>query len=130
MTRKIAVTILLLVIPGLLSGCLAVAAAGGATAGVLYVKGAYQKTYPVAVEQAYNASLAMLDADKTPVYSKEVGNTIGAIEATLSDGKKLKMSFKATGASTTEVTIRIGTFGDKDRSNYFFSQLDKRLSTR
>ena len=39
----------------------------------------------------------------------------------------MKMEFKATGANTTEVTIRIGTFGDKDRSNYFFEKMDQRI---
>lgn len=128
MTRKIALAILVFAIPGLLSGCAVAAGAGAATAGVLYVKGAYQKSYPVTVAQAYNASLAMLEADKIPVFQKEVGTTIASIEATLSDGKKLRMAFKATGANTTEVTIRIGTFGDSNRSNYFFGQLDKRLT--
>jgi len=128
MASRITIVIMLLAVSGVLSGCAVAAGADAATAGVLYVKGAYQKTYPVTVTQAYNASLAMLEADKIPVYQKEIGTTIASIEATLTDGKKLRMSFKATGASTTEITIRIGTFGDSNRSNYFFDQLDKRLT--
>ena len=69
----------------------------------------------------------MLQDEKIPVYSKQAGATVASIEGTLSDGKKLSMDFKSTGANTTQVTVQVGTFGDSARTNYFFGKLDNRL---
>jgi hypothetical protein len=89
------------------------------------MSGTYQKLYPYTVQETYNAAMATLEADKVPVYSKQVGATMGAIRATLVDGKKLSMDFKATGVGSTLATINVG--GDVGRTNYFYEQLDSRL---
>jgi hypothetical protein len=119
--------VLVLGIVSSLAGCLLIAGAGAATGGVLYIKGAAVKTYPTTVQKAYDAMFAVLKEDKVPVYKQEVGAEIGKLEGTLSDGTTIKIDFKATGTQTTEVTIRIGTFGDKDRSNYYFEKLDAKI---
>jgi len=87
--------------------------------------GSYEKLYPYTVQEAYNAAIAALDADKVPVYFKQVGATMGSIRATMVDGKKLSMDFKATGIGSTLVTVNAG--GDMGRTNYFYEQLDSRL---
>lgn len=127
MMRRISGVLLVLSLVVSFGGCWFLVGAGAATGGVLYVKGAAQKSYPVNVEKAYNAALAVLAEDRIVPYKKEVAPTVASIEATLADGKTIKWSFKASGAETTEVTLRIGTFGDKDRSNYFFQKLDKHI---
>ncbi len=127
MTTRILGVLLMLSLVVSVGGCWFLVGAGAATGGVLYVKGAAQKSYPVNVEKAYNAVLAVLAEDKIAPYKKEVAPTVASVEATLADGKEIKWSLKASGADTTEVTLRIGTFGDKDRSNYFFQKLDKQI---
>ena len=121
-------TLILVILPLVvsLSGCIAAAVAAGAT-GVYYIKGAAEKTYPYDVEKVYNATLAALADADIQAYQKSADATVAKIEATLADGKRLIIDVETAATGMSKVRIRIGTFGDKDRSQFIFSKIDKRL---
>ena len=128
MNRRTIVILLLFAFVAATAGCRSTRTSSGATTGGMnYVTGAYQKSYPYTVRRTYEAVLDVLEVDKIPAYAKEAGATIASVSATLEDGTKMTVNMKATGASATAVTIRIGAFGDADRSNYFFEQISQRL---
>ena len=121
---KIAVVALM---PFVLSGCfLLVAAAAGGT-GALYVKGAAQKDYPQTVQRTYDAVLAVFDEADIIVTTKTYGATVAKVTGAASDGKKVIVDLEATGDKVTQVRIRVGTLGDRQRSEYIMSLLDTRL---
>jgi len=126
MSRKTLVLLLVLSLVLAVWGCRSTKTSSGATTGgTSYIVGTYQKSYPWTVTQAVSHADAVLRADNIPIYKRQVGATVATIEGTLSDGSNLKMDFKATSANNTTVTIRVGTFGDSARTNYFFSKLDE-----
>jgi len=120
---------LLLVLPvvAVLSGCIVVAAAGAGAAGVVWYRGAAEKSYPTGVIKTYDVTLEVLKANDIVVYEKGADATSGHIEGTLANGKKIKLDLSATGENVTKVKIRIGTWGDKDKTLFLFQKLDDRL---
>jgi hypothetical protein len=131
MSRRTLVVLLVLSLVVVTWGCRSTKTSSGATTGgTSYIVGTYQKSYPWTVTQAVSQAETVLHADSIPVYKRQVGATVATLEGTLSDGSNLKMDFKATSASNTTVTIRVGTFGDSSRTNYFFSKLDERMGER
>lgn len=124
--KRVGLCLLVVAMALSLSGCILLVA-GAAAGGVVYIKGVAEKTYPHSVENVYNATLAGLKDANIGIYSKGYDATSGSIEAVLADGKKVKITLKAEGDSVTKIGIRIGTWGDKDRSMYIFEKIDKRL---
>ncbi len=116
----------LLPLVGLFAGCIVAAAAAGA-GGVFYIKGVAKKTYAHPVRQTFDASVSALKSAGVVITMQNADATSGKIEGVFADGDKMKMEFKALGEGTTEVQLRIGTFGDKDRSQFIYSEVDKRL---
>jgi len=119
-------TVVTMVVAASVSGCIVFAAAAGG-AGVGYAMGKAEKQYAHGVEKTFDATLAALKEANVVVYSKGADATSGKIEGTLADGKKLTIDLKAAGQGVTKVKMRIGTWGDKDRYQYIFSLIDKRL---
>ena len=125
--KRIGMLLILLTLAVAASGCWIVLAGAAGATGVYYMNGVAEKSYPYAVEKTYDGVLAALkDGEITP-YQKGFDATSGTIEATLADGKKLKIELKAMGDNVTRVRLRIGTFGDKDRSAEILAKIDKRL---
>ena len=124
--RRIWVLAVLVPVVVSLSGCILLAVGAGAT-GVVWWKGEASKSYPYAVEKTYNAAVKALEANNIVIYSKGADATSGKIEATLADGKKLKINLAPESEGVTKVKVRIGTWGDKDRSLFIFGEIEKRL---
>lgn len=120
--------LLLLPIIASVSGCLAVAAGAAAGAGgYAYYRGSGEKSYPYDVARVHSAVVEMLKAEGASIYRDEAGSTSARNEATLADGTKIKITMETDGPSVTRVSMRIGFWGDSDRTAYFFEKLDKRL---
>ena len=117
-----------------LSGCVVVVAAGvgvAAGAGVVYwVEGAAHTTLGHPIQQVHDATLdalkklgAAVPIDKTDAFS-------GEIESTLQGGSSVSIGLKAVSASVTNVTIRVGTLGDRDQSDRVLDAIETRLGDR
>jgi hypothetical protein len=124
--RRVGLSVFTLIVAVALSGCI-VLAAGAAAGGVMYFKGEAEKTYPHSVEKVFNAAVAGLKDANISIYSKGYDSTSGKIEAVLADGKDLKINLRAEGENVTKVKLRIGTFGDRDRSMFIYEKIDKHL---
>ena len=109
----------------LTSGCLV--AAAGAAGGVLYAKGDLESTLaatPAKVAAATEKAFAELKISKTSAVSSDLDAEIIGRSAT---DKKITVTSKAKGEKFSSISIRVGTFGDKDISQVIFDKIKKNL---
>ncbi|MGD8492900.1 MAG: DUF3568 family protein [Desulfobacterales bacterium] len=105
-----------------LSGCSRKWALIGATAAAVgggtyaYVKGNLSRTYNAAMDKTWQAAVQSVEALKLTTESKEHDAFSGVIKGKMADGKSFTINLKRLGENSTEVGIRIGTFGDRARS--------------
>lgn len=93
----------------------AAAAAVGAGA-YYYVKGDLKRNYDAPMDKTWDATLKALEALQIKVESKQNDALTGVINGKLADGKSYTVNVKRLGENLTEVAIRIGTFGDRERA--------------
>lgn len=92
----------------------AAAAVGAGT--YYYIKGDLKRNYEAPLDKTWDATVKALEALKINVESKQHDALTGVINGKLADGKSLSVNLKRINESTTEVGVRIGTFGDRERS--------------
>ena len=92
----------------------AAAAVGAGT--YYYIKGDLRRNYEAPMDKTWDATVKALEALKINVESKQNDALTGVINGKLADGKSLSVTLKRISESTTEVGVRIGTFGDRQRS--------------
>jgi hypothetical protein len=101
------------------SGCVPVAMVAGAAAGIggyKYFEGAMTIAYNAPFKSTWEASLAALDSMNIKIEDKDHGLTSGKIKARLADNTIVSLSMKYTSADQTEMTIKVGLFGDEKES--------------
>jgi hypothetical protein len=113
-----------------LTGCIAAAVVGGAAvgAGVVYwAEGALRTTLGHPIREVHDATVDTLKnlgvgivADKTEAFN-------GEIESALRGGSDVRVYLKAVSPSATEITIRIGTFGDRNQSDMVLNAIESHL---
>ena len=92
------------------------AAAAVGTGTYYYVKGDLKRNYEAPMDKTWDATIKALDALKINVESKQHDALTGVIKGKLADGKGLTVNLKRLNESSTEVAVRIGTFGDRERA--------------
>jgi hypothetical protein len=98
------------------SGCAAVVVGAGVGTGVAWYKGKLEETVSASVPQVHRAVKAGL-RDLNITITEDRHDTLTAeVRGELADGKNVSIDAKSIGTSTTKLTIRVGTFGDKDFS--------------
>jgi hypothetical protein len=93
----------------------AAAAAVGAGA-YYYVKGDLKRNYDAPMDKTWDATVKALEALQINVESKQNDALTGVINGKLADEKSYTVNVKRLGENLTEVAIRIGTFGDRERA--------------
>ena len=127
MKRKIAALTLLLL--GLLvvgAGCLAVAAGAGAGT-YAFVKGDLETVEKENVAQVYNAALQALEDLQIPVQNQQQDDLVALIEGRTAEDKKVTIKIEATENNLSKLSIRIGTFGDSDKSKIIYDKIKEYL---
>jgi len=124
---------LLGIIPLLNIGCVAAAVGGaaGVAAGagtVAYIKGELKATKVYNVPTVWKATEKAVDELQLVVTDKYSDATAGMLEAMTADNKKVRISLKRQGDNITEITIRVGTFGDEELSRFNLSKIKKNLT--
>ena len=105
-----------------LSGCSRKWALIGATAAAVgagtyaYVKGDLSRNYDASMDRTWQAAVQAVEELKLTTESKEHDAFNGVIKGKMADGKSFKINLKRLGENSTEVGVRIGTFGDRVRS--------------
>lgn len=92
----------------------AVAAAGAGT--YYYIKGDLQRNYEASMDRTWEATIKSVEELKLTVESQKHDGLSGVIKGKMADGKGFEINLKRLGENLTEVGVRIGTFGDRVRS--------------
>jgi hypothetical protein len=108
------------------SGCVAVVAAAGAGAGVLWVRGAIETNLDRDLDRVYRATQdAVADLEFAKVSERKSGLDAQIIARTALD-KKIDIKLEKLG-SATKVTIRVGVMGDQQLSISILDRIKSHL---
>jgi len=94
---------------------------------VAYVTGELKATEAYSVPDVWIATERAVDKLQFIVTDKEHDVTAGRLEAYTADNKKVRISLTRQGDNITEITIRIGTFGDEELSRFILSKIQRNL---
>lgn len=129
--QKLLIVLLLAASPFILTGCLAAAAVGGAAAAgagtVAYIKGELKATEEATLEKTWEATVGAVDELEFLVINKIKDAVSAELEAKTADNKTVKIELKRVTENLTDISIRIGTFGDETLSRYILSKIEARL---
>lgn len=98
------------------TGCVAVAAAGAAGAGVAWIRGALEVNLEDDLDDVYAATRkAIRGLEFAPVNERKSGVDAAVLARTALD-TRVEVILKRVGDKTTHVSIRVGVFGDEAMS--------------
>lgn len=112
------------------SGCAVAVLATGAGLGAgtyAWLKGELRRTYPATYDAVWNASSDALQSLEMPVVSQQRDALKGTIMAKRADGSDVRIDVKYLTENTTQVSIRIGLFGDRPDSARVHETIQARL---
>ena len=121
---------LLLVIAIQLSGCsAAVLVAGGAAGagGIVWVKGKLKEQLDSPLTKVHEATITVLKAFELRVEKDMKDKLAAKVESRFADGKRLWIDIRSISESLTEISIRIGVFGNKARSERILRKIREYL---
>jgi uncharacterized protein YceK len=119
-----------LVMGMVVSGCAVAVLATGAGLGAgtyAWIKGELKRTYPATYDAVWNASSDALQSLEMPVVSQQRDALKGTIMAKRADGSDVRVDVKYLTENTTQVSIRIGLFGDRPDSARVHETIQARL---
>ena len=102
------------------TGCAPAVFIGGAVAGIggyKYYEGALSVIYQASYDKTWNASIKALEDMEYRIEEKTQKLGSGNISTTGDNKTRVKISVKYVTQEETEVTIRVGIFGDESASN-------------
>ena len=103
----------------------AAAAAGAGT--YAYVKGDLKRSYEASMDKTWQAAVQSVEELKLTTESKQHDAFNGVIKGKMADGKSFTINVKRLGENMTEVGVRIGTFGDRTRSEAIHDKILSKL---
>lgn len=125
--KELFLTLLLVGTAVFVQGCVAVAVGTGAAGTVAYVKGDLEATEPKDLDTVYAATQKALGELELSV-TKATKDALGAeIIAHDSRDKKIKIRLDATTENSTKLSIRVGWFGSKAKSNVIYQKIHDNL---
>jgi hypothetical protein len=110
-----------------LSGC-AYVVAGAVGAGIgfgtyKYVDGNLERDYLGPMPKIWVATVAALDKLKVTPEVQESDYFGGLVKGIMHDGTKVTVQLKRESESSTEVGVRVGIFGDKEKSETIHAKI-------
>jgi hypothetical protein len=107
------------------SGCLAAAGAGAlAAAGTYaYERGNLHTTIDAPIEDVYRATTAALEQMQLPVTDSAQDAFGARLTATQTQGGDVKIEMARESDKTTRVSVRVGTFGDEQKSRVILQRI-------
>ncbi len=129
--QKLALVLLLLASPVVLTGCLAAAAVGGgAVAGagtIAWIQGELKSTEGYPFAKVWAATVKTIEQLDFIVVNKVSDAISGEIDSVTADNKKVKIQVKRVGDNITEIKIRVDTFGDETLSRYILNKIQSNI---
>ena len=109
------------------SGCAAVVVGAGVGTGVAWYKGKLEETVSASVPHVHRAVKEGLRDLNITITEDRHDNLTAEVRGELASGKNVSIDAKSVDSSTTKLTIRVGTFGDKDLSLRIRDAIKKHL---
>jgi hypothetical protein len=110
------------------TGCIALVVGGAAGAGTYaYVSGELKTTESASLDRAWSASQGAIKELQFKVTTEQKDALQGRLIARTAADKKVEVNLKKISDNTTEIRIRVGTFGDEDLSQLILQKIKKRL---
>ncbi len=103
----------------------AAAAVGAGT--YYYVKGDLKRNYEAPLDKTWEATLKSVEELKLTVESQKHDGFGGVIKGKMADEKAFEINLKRLGENSTEVGVRIGTFGDQAKSEAIHDKILSKL---
>ena len=108
------------------AGCLVLAAASAGAGTIAYTRGDLETTSSKSVAEVYKVIEASCKDMDFEIYKQEQKVFSGLIVAN-SDFGKVAFTIKGKSPTKTDLSIRVGTFGDKDASQLILNNIKPRL---
>ncbi len=118
-----------------LAGCsrqwviLGAAAAAVGVGAYAYIKGDLKRTYDVNIDNAWAAAVKSVEELKLTTESKTHDAFSGVIKGKMADGKSFEINLKRLAENSTEIGVRLGTFGDRQKSEAIHDKILSNLKT-
>jgi hypothetical protein len=125
MNARIVIAALVLSIAS--SGCV-VAAAGAGAAGAAYVMGSLDASLPANPERIVEASKDVLKDSDIHVLESDATSVDGTVVGRTALDRKIEITVKRVDDKQSKISIRVGTFGDKEVSQDLFDRIKARVS--
>jgi hypothetical protein len=103
----------------------AAAAVGAGT--YYYVKGDLERNYEAPMDKTWEATIKSIEELKLTVESQKHDARSGVIKGKMADEKGFEINLKRLGENSTEVGVRIGTFGDREKSEAIHDKILSKL---
>ncbi len=103
----------------------AVAAVGAGT--YYYVKGDLKRNYEAPMDETWEATIKSVEELKLAVESQKHDALSGVIKGKMADEKGFEINLKRIGENLTEIGVRIGTFGDREKSEAIHAKIHSKL---
>ncbi len=104
----------------------ATAAAVG-TGAYFYVKGDLKRNYEASMDKTWQATVKAVEELKLSIESQQNDAFGGVIKGKMADGKGFTINVKRLGENMAEVGVRIGTFGDRVKSEAIHDKILSKL---
>ena len=103
------------------------AAAAAGTGAYFYVKGDLKRNYEAPMDKTWDAAIKTVEEMKLTVESQQHDALSGVIKGKMADEKGFEINLKRVGENLTEVGVRIGTFGDREKSEAIHNAIHSKL---
>ena len=103
------------------------AAAAVGTGAYFYIKGDLKRNYEAPMDKTWEATIKAVEALKLNVESQNHDALTGIINGKMADEKSFEINLKRISDNLTEVGVRIGTFGDRGRSETIHNKIHSML---
>jgi hypothetical protein len=109
-----------------LPACVVVAAGAGA-AGAAYVMGHLDGPMPGTPQKVVQASEAVLKEQEMHILSSDATGVDGKVVARSALDTRIEITVKRQDDSTSQISIRVGTFGDQKLSRELYDKIKAKL---
>jgi hypothetical protein len=132
MKTKLMIVLLMASVLAFGNGCLLLglgAAAGAGAGGYAWVNGEITTTESASLNQTWNATLAAMKDLEFPVTDQAKDALEANLTARNASNTSISIKLKNLSNASTEIRIRVGTFGDKSLSCTILNKINSRLQT-
>lgn len=128
-------TLMLMLMPCLLSGCGAVLIAGAGAGTYTYVSGNVTRTYSAGYQETINACINVLNKMELEIIAKSEDALKTKIESKRHDDSDITIEIEQTGSNVSRVAIRIGLMGVNKKTeselmhNHIYDEIEKSVTS-